>query len=191
MAQVQDCEDDPQTIHGRLGQFSQVVEDVSNRAATSPRPDGPRKRYPCPYRDSHGCERTFTASVGASQHSKIHTVVKDVPCTFPGCQKKFTRIAHMEQHRVTHFKDKPRPSGQRGQKPAPAEVRHNSSTWHSSQGPSQVECSTKPSARTRESLPRKVIAYIRASNIQEWEQERSEPCEDKGQSLPHFWYVSP
>lgn len=72
------------------------------------------KRYPCRYRDSHGCEKTFTTSGHASRHSKIHTAEKAVQCTFAGCSKKFTRADNMKQHLETHYKDKsrsaPRPS---------------------------------------------------------------------------------
>lgn len=68
------------------------------------------KRYPCRYRDSHGCEKTFTTSGHASRHSKIHTAEKAVPCTHPGCSKKFTRADNMKQHLETHYKDKSRSS---------------------------------------------------------------------------------
>lgn len=70
--------------------------------------DRPAKRYPCRFRDSHGCEKTFTTSGHASRHSKIHTAEKAVQCTFPGCQKKFTRADNMKQHLETHYKDKSR-----------------------------------------------------------------------------------
>jgi hypothetical protein len=70
----------------------------------------PVKRYPCRYRDSHGCEKTFTTSGHASRHSKIHTAEKAVQCTFAGCHKKFTRADNMKQHLETHFKDKSRSS---------------------------------------------------------------------------------
>jgi uncharacterized Zn-finger protein len=68
--------------------------------------DRATKRYPCRYRDSHGCEKTFTTSGHASRHSKIHTAEKAVHCTFAGCSKKFTRADNMKQHLETHFKDK-------------------------------------------------------------------------------------
>ncbi|CAI4213919.1 unnamed protein product [Parascedosporium putredinis] len=73
-------------------------------------PERSAKRYPCRYRDSHGCEKTFTTSGHASRHSKIHTAEKAVQCTFPGCQKKFTRADNMKQHLETHYKDKSRAS---------------------------------------------------------------------------------
>ncbi|WYZ42934.1 hypothetical protein EsH8_VI_000633 [Colletotrichum jinshuiense] len=79
-------------------------------SATSPLPERPGKRYPCRYRDSHGCEKTFTTSGHASRHSKIHTAEKAVQCTFHGCQKKFTRADNMKQHLETHYKDKARSS---------------------------------------------------------------------------------
>jgi hypothetical protein len=68
----------------------------------------PEKRFPCRFRDSLGCEKTFTTSGHASRHSKIHTAEKAVPCEFPGCPKKFTRSDNMKQHLDTHFKDKSR-----------------------------------------------------------------------------------
>lgn len=97
-------------------------------SATSPM-ERPGKRYPCRYRDSHGCEKTFTTSGHASRHSKIHTAEKAVQCTYPGCQKKFTRADNMKQHLETHYKDKSRSSGgQRAHKAALAEARRNSSS---------------------------------------------------------------
>ena len=71
------------------------------------------KRYPCRFRDTHGCEKTFTTSGHASRHSKIHTAEKAVPCSFPGCAKKFTRADNMKQHLDTHYKDKSRSSTSR------------------------------------------------------------------------------
>ncbi|KAK2073651.1 hypothetical protein P8C59_007916 [Phyllachora maydis] len=84
-------------------------EEESN-GRTSPVTTG--KRYPCRYRDSHGCEKTFTTSGHASRHSKIHTAEKAVHCTFAGCAKKFTRADNMKQHLETHYKDKSRMSAQ-------------------------------------------------------------------------------
>ncbi|KAH7326678.1 hypothetical protein B0I35DRAFT_405885 [Stachybotrys elegans] len=102
-------------------------------SATSPQAQSerPGKRYPCRYRDSHGCEKTFTTSGHASRHSKIHTAEKAVQCTFPGCQKKFTRADNMKQHLETHYKDKSRSSGQRAHKAAIAEARRNSTSSRS------------------------------------------------------------
>lgn len=64
------------------------------------------KRYPCRFRDSHSCSKTFTTSGHASRHSKIHTAEKGVHCTYEGCPKKFTRADNMKQHLETHNKDK-------------------------------------------------------------------------------------
>ena len=69
-----------------------------------------QKRYPCRFRDSMGCEKTFTTSGHASRHSKIHTAEKGVSCSWPGCQKKFTRADNMKQHLETHTKDRSRSS---------------------------------------------------------------------------------
>jgi hypothetical protein len=66
------------------------------------------KRYPCRFRATHGCDKTFTTSGHASRHSKIHTAEKAVACTHPGCEKKFTRADNMKQHLETHYKGKSR-----------------------------------------------------------------------------------
>ncbi|PTB64123.1 hypothetical protein BBK36DRAFT_1124813 [Trichoderma citrinoviride] len=79
-------------------------------SAASCVPERPVKRYPCRYRELHGCEKTFTTSGHASRHSKIHTAEKAVHCQYPGCHKKFTRADNMKQHLETHFKDKTRSS---------------------------------------------------------------------------------
>lgn len=76
------------------------------------------KRYPCRFKDSHGCDRTFTTSGHASRHSKIHTAEKAVQCTFLGCQKKFTRADNMKQHLETHYKDRARGVASKPSKPS-------------------------------------------------------------------------
>ncbi|KAK0612951.1 hypothetical protein B0T17DRAFT_498869 [Bombardia bombarda] len=81
--------------------------------ATSPGAERSGKRYPCRYRETHGCEKTFTTSGHASRHSKIHTAEKAVPCSFHTCSKKFTRADNMKQHLETHYKDRSRPSSSR------------------------------------------------------------------------------
>jgi uncharacterized Zn-finger protein len=68
------------------------------------------KRYPCRFKDSHGCDKSFTTSGHASRHSKIHTAEKAVHCSFQGCQKKFTRADNMKQHLETHYKERSRSS---------------------------------------------------------------------------------
>lgn len=70
----------------------------------------PGKRYPCRFKDSHGCDKTFTTSGHASRHSKIHTAEKCVQCSFQGCHKKFTRADNMKQHLETHYKERSRVS---------------------------------------------------------------------------------
>ena len=69
-----------------------------------------QKRYPCRFRESLGCEKTFTTSGHASRHSKIHTAEKGVSCSWAGCHKKFTRADNMKQHLETHTKDRSRSS---------------------------------------------------------------------------------
>lgn len=81
----------------------------------APCPGGERsaKRFACRFRDTLGCEKTFTTSGHASRHAKIHTAEKGVHCSFEGCTKKFTRADNMKQHLETHFKEKPRSSHSR------------------------------------------------------------------------------
>jgi len=86
---------------------SQVYEEDYQNSSSS---DRGQKRYPCRYKDSHGCEKTFTTSGHASRHSKIHTAEKAVSCTWTGCPKKFTRADNMKQHLETHTKEKSRSS---------------------------------------------------------------------------------
>ncbi|KAK1757607.1 hypothetical protein QBC47DRAFT_161376 [Echria macrotheca] len=100
----------------RPGSFSHSRSASYDDDNTTTNPAGserPGKRYPCRFRDSHGCEKTFTTSGHASRHSKIHTAEKAVPCTFPGCAKKFTRADNMKQHLDTHYKEKQRTSSSR------------------------------------------------------------------------------
>lgn len=89
---------------------SSCDEDSANSSSV---PERPGKRYPCRYRDTHGCDKTFTTSGHASRHSKIHTAEKAVPCTYPNCHKKFTRADNMKQHLETHYKDKSKSGGSR------------------------------------------------------------------------------
>lgn len=86
----------------------QVFEEDPYRCEPSAPERGP-KRYPCRYRDSHHCQKTFTTSGHASRHSKIHTAEKGVSCTWEGCNKKFTRSDNMKQHLETHSKERSRP----------------------------------------------------------------------------------
>ncbi|OAA39706.1 Zinc finger, C2H2-type/integrase, DNA-binding protein [Metarhizium rileyi] len=128
-------------------------------ASSAPQPaDRPGKRYPCRYRDSHGCEKTFTTSGHASRHSKIHTAEKAVQCTFTGCQKKFTRADNMKQHLETHYKDKSRLSAsQRAQKAALGESRRTSS---SSRNRSSVSSSKTGSVGSRDAMQWESDAYV-------------------------------
>ncbi|GAO18174.1 hypothetical protein UVI_02037120 [Ustilaginoidea virens] len=106
---------------------STSYDDDITPATSAAASERPGKRYPCRYRDTHGCEKTFTTSGHASRHSKIHTAEKAVQCTYLGCQKKFTRADNMKQHLETHYKDKSRSSAtQRAQKAALAEARRSS-----------------------------------------------------------------
>lgn len=86
--------------------------DEDNTSGSAAERSGPAsgKRYPCRFKDTHGCDKSFTTSGHASRHSKIHTAEKAVHCQFPGCQKKFTRADNMKQHLETHYKERSRSS---------------------------------------------------------------------------------
>lgn len=98
-------------VHGSKRRPSARSDARSSADPDAPAPsERPGKRFPCRYRDTHGCQKTFTTSGHASRHSKIHTAEKAVPCTFAGCPKKFTRADNMKQHLETHYKEKSRTS---------------------------------------------------------------------------------
>lgn len=99
------------------------------------------KRYPCRFKDSHGCDKTFTTSGHASRHSKIHTAEKAVHCSFAGCTKKFTRADNMKQHLETHYKERSRATA--SAKAAPTKLTMPSGVKKSSSG-SRI---SRPSSR--------------------------------------------
>lgn len=72
---------------------------ASRRQSGFPKESG---RYACKFKHLCSCDKTFTTSGHASRHSKIHTTPNAVQCTFPGCQKRFTRTDNMRQHFATH-----------------------------------------------------------------------------------------
>lgn len=90
------------------------------------------KRYPCKFRETYSCYKTFTTSGHASRHAKIHTAEKTVPCSWPGCNRRFTRSDNMKQHLETHKKDKPRASNRQVRRPSLAAIRRQSSSSRSS-----------------------------------------------------------
>lgn len=90
------------------------------------------KRYPCKFRETYSCYKTFTTSGHASRHAKIHTAEKTVPCSWPGCNRRFTRSDNMKQHLETHKKDKPRASTRQTRRPSLAAIRRQSSSSRSS-----------------------------------------------------------
>ncbi|KUI66664.1 Transcriptional regulator NRG1 [Cytospora mali] len=90
------------------------------------------KRYPCKFRETYSCYKTFTTSGHASRHAKIHTAEKTVPCSWPGCNRRFTRSDNMKQHLETHKKDKPRASNRQIRRPSLAAIRRQSSSSRSS-----------------------------------------------------------
>lgn len=87
---------------------STYEEDIASGSTSERSGSSSGKRYPCRYKDSHGCDKSFTTSGHASRHSKIHTAEKAVHCSFQGCQKKFTRADNMKQHLETHYKERSR-----------------------------------------------------------------------------------
>ncbi|KAK4158193.1 transcriptional regulator NRG1 [Chaetomidium leptoderma] len=110
-------------------------DDATPATASSERPG---KRFPCRYRDIHGCDKTFTTSGHASRHSKIHTAEKAVPCSFKDCTKKFTRADNMKQHLETHYKDKSRSSTSSRPSMSSSERRSSSSVKSSSRSKAAV-----------------------------------------------------
>ncbi|ROV97659.1 hypothetical protein VSDG_04586 [Cytospora chrysosperma] len=90
------------------------------------------KRYPCKFRETYSCYKTFTTSGHASRHAKIHTAEKTVPCSWSGCNRRFTRSDNMKQHLETHKKDKPRASNRQIRRPSLAAIRRQSSSSRSS-----------------------------------------------------------
>ncbi|KAK4238240.1 transcriptional regulator NRG1 [Achaetomium macrosporum] len=114
-------------------------DDSSASTPTSERPEKGGRRYPCRFRDIHGCEKTFTTSGHASRHSKIHTSEKSITCSFQGCLKKFTRTDNMKQHLETHYKDKSRSS-----RPSLSERRSSSASAKSSSRSKAVSAATPP-----------------------------------------------
>jgi hypothetical protein len=89
----------------RRHSFAQDTYDEESMMRGDPSDKG-LKRYPCRYRESQGCTKTFTTSGHASRHAKIHSAEKAVACEYAGCPKKFTRSDNMKQHLETHFKGK-------------------------------------------------------------------------------------
>lgn len=159
---------------------STSYEDDTPAPSAPPPADRPGKRYPCRYRDSHGCKKTFTTSGHASRHSKIHTAEKAVQCTYPGCQKKFTRADNMKQHLETHYKDKSRSSAsQRAQKAALAEARRNSSAGRSR---SSTSTTTTSSVGSREAMQWESDAY--ASSAQPMASPSTSSWELRTHNLP-------
>lgn len=114
-------------------------EEVESVESTSPGKKGSKgktctspKRYPCKFRETYSCYKTFTTSGHASRHAKIHTAEKTVPCSWPGCNRRFTRSDNMKQHLETHKKDKPRASTRQTRRPSLAAIRRQSSSSRSS-----------------------------------------------------------
>ncbi|RDA92312.1 hypothetical protein CP533_3267 [Ophiocordyceps camponoti-saundersi (nom. inval.)] len=142
--------DGPPPKRPTYGDSSRSTSFDDDNAVPTHMPDQrPSKRYPCRYRDSHGCEKTFTTSGHASRHSKIHTAEKAVQCTFQGCQKKFTRADNMKQHLETHYKDKSRSSASSRAHKALVEARRASAA----SGRGRSPMATSPSMGGREAPP--------------------------------------
>ncbi|KUI54121.1 Transcriptional regulator NRG1 [Cytospora mali] len=102
------------------------------------------KRYPCKFRETYSCYKTFTTSGHASRHAKIHTAEKTVPCSWPGCNRRFTRSDNMKQHLETHKKDKPRASNRQIRRPSLAAIRRQSSSSRSSASRYSLSRDTPP-----------------------------------------------
>jgi hypothetical protein len=145
-------------------------------------PERGPKRYPCRYRESHGCEKTFTTSGHASRHSKIHTAEKAVSCTWTGCQKKFTRADNMKQHLETHNKERSRCSAPKtGLKTLtmPAGIKKPSSGRTS-------RPSSRSSVRSPEQPPLDPILYQAGAFSNASSYSTTESYDHPSLSLPHL-----
>jgi hypothetical protein len=67
--------------------------------------------FPCPVKDSTGCDKIFTTHEMASAHLHVHNKAK-APCTYPGCQRiiSTTNPAVMIAHMKVHDKNRPNAS---------------------------------------------------------------------------------
>lgn len=116
-----------------LDEEEESVESTSpGKKGSKGKPCTSPKRYPCKFRETYSCYKTFTTSGHASRHAKIHTAEKTVPCSWPGCNRRFTRSDNMKQHLETHKKDKPRASTRQTRRPSLAAIRRQSSSSRSS-----------------------------------------------------------
>ncbi|RKP38071.1 hypothetical protein BJ085DRAFT_11005, partial [Dimargaris cristalligena] len=52
------------------------------------------RRHTCQF---EGCGRKFTTSGHLSRHYRVHTGEKNFPCSFPGCNSRFSRQDNMMQ----------------------------------------------------------------------------------------------
>lgn len=121
------------------------------------------KRYPCRYRHTHGCEKTFTTSGHASRHSKIHTAEKSVQCTHEGCPKKFTRSDNMKQHLETHREKSQRNSSSSSSRRS---THHRSRSTHRARAPPRLDVSGNypPSVAAPLVSPATSVFNLRALN---------------------------
>eukprot|EP00298_Acanthocystis_sp_HF-20_P005851 c15883_g1_i1.p1 GENE.c15883_g1_i1~~c15883_g1_i1.p1 ORF type:complete len:158 (-),score=28.27 c15883_g1_i1:67-540(-) len=53
-----------------------------------------------------GCDKQFTRSSSVTRHYRVHTGERPYICKFPGCKKSFTESGHLSRHRRCHLKDK-------------------------------------------------------------------------------------
>ncbi|KAL2178583.1 uncharacterized protein P884DRAFT_240505 [Thermothelomyces heterothallicus CBS 202.75] len=129
-------------------------------STTTPGSERPGKRFPCRYRETHGCDKTFTTSGHASRHAKIHTAEKGVNCSFEGCPKRFTRADNMKQHLETHYKDKSRSSISR---PSVSGGRRSSSASSSSSSLGKLSSSSSLSSASAAASRNRIIAMTTAA----------------------------
>ncbi|KAK7745393.1 transcriptional repressor [Cytospora paraplurivora] len=126
------CQSTPEEL---CDEDDEMAESTSSGKKGSNAKTAAPKRYPCKFRETYSCYKTFTTSGHASRHAKIHTAEKTVPCSWPGCNRRFTRSDNMKQHLETHKKDKPRASNRQIRRPSLAAIRRQSSSSRSSVSP--------------------------------------------------------
>ncbi|AEO54263.1 hypothetical protein MYCTH_2313746 [Thermothelomyces thermophilus ATCC 42464] len=133
---------------------------TATSSTTIPGSERPGKRFPCRYRETHGCDKTFTTSGHASRHAKIHTAEKGVNCSFEGCPKRFTRADNMKQHLETHYKDKSRSSISR---PSVSGGRRSSSASSSSSSLGKLSSSSSLSSASAAASRNRIMAMTTAA----------------------------
>lgn len=96
-------------------------------------------QYPCPFRESLGCTKTFAWPPGAYRHAKSHGKDKPLVCPYPKCQKKFYHQSHLQSHMDIHNKAQAAESlaGTANSTPSPSDDVVEDGTGNSQLSPTQ------------------------------------------------------